>query len=160
LYDLSTKFTSRNVSCDGECKVTAEGKDYFVEYAKIENRSGSLYLILSDQTISTTKIQITSNLSGLVTVTNYARESYAKIPRNTFRGSLIFEKQVMKSLATSQFIEQYVVINNLPFTDYLKGIAETTDSESAEKIKVMALLAKTYALFYMNGKNPHPSIPK
>jgi hypothetical protein len=39
----------------------------------------------------------------------------------------------------------------------MKGIVETNDTESLEKNKIMALLAKSYAVFYL--KNVHPNIP-
>jgi len=52
-----------------------------------------------------------------------------------------------------------VVINKLPFQSYLEGIVETNDTESLEKNKIMSLVAKTYALFYLQPDNIHPSIP-
>jgi SpoIID/LytB domain protein len=52
------------------------------------------------------------------------------------------------------------MINALPFEDYLNGIAETSEAEHSEKLKVMSLLVKSYAIFYLNGKNKHPSIPQ
>ena len=52
-----------------------------------------------------------------------------------------------------------MVINQLPLKDYLKWIAEGNDQMPFEKLKVMALLAKDYVLFYQNKKNIHPSIP-
>jgi peptidoglycan hydrolase-like amidase len=42
----------------------------------------------------------------------------------------------------------------------MKGIAETSDSDHPEKQKTILLLAKMYALFYINGENNHPSIPE
>jgi hypothetical protein len=42
----------------------------------------------------------------------------------------------------------------------LKGVVETNDQEHLEKNKVMALIAKNYALFYLDKKNIHPSIPE
>lgn len=41
----------------------------------------------------------------------------------------------------------------------MKGIVETNDTEHLEKNKVMAVISKTYALFYLEKKNLHPSIP-
>lgn len=104
-------------------------------------------------------INVSSKINSLVIVTNYKRTSAAKIPRNTFRGSLLFTKDSLKNLTTKQYQNQYVVINTLLFNDYLKGIVETNDSEHTEKIKVMNLISKSYALFYLDKKNQHPSIP-
>lgn len=50
-------------------------------------------------------------------------------------------------------------MNRLSFDDYMKGIAETSDADNREKQKLVLLLAKMYTLFYINGKNNHPSIP-
>jgi peptidoglycan hydrolase-like amidase len=41
----------------------------------------------------------------------------------------------------------------------MKGIVESHDGEHLEKNKVMALISKTYMLYYLDKKNPHPSIP-
>ncbi|MEI7919512.1 MAG: hypothetical protein WCH65_04890 [bacterium] len=51
------------------------------------------------------------------------------------------------------------MVNKTTFDNYMKGIGETSDSDSLEKQKLVLLLAKMYTLFYINGKNAHPSIP-
>ena len=56
-------------------------------------------------------------------------------------------------------MDQAVVINKTSFDNYMKGIAETSDSDNYEKQKTVLLLAKMYTLFYINGENVHPSIP-
>ncbi len=55
---------------------------------------------------------------------------------------------------------QYALINTLPLEQYLAGIAEASDAEPMEKTKVLALLSKAYALYYVGGSSAHPSIPK
>lgn len=95
---------------------------------------------------------------NVIEVTNYARKSYAGIPRNTFRDFLIFQKDTYKTV-DGTLKNDYVVINQLSLTNYLKGVIETNDQEHLEKNKVMALLAKNYLLFYLDKKNVHPSIP-
>jgi len=92
-------------------------------------------------------------------VDNYLRKSYGGIPRNSFRGSLIRKKDTLKHLSLGTFKEQVVVINRTLFDNYMKGIAETSDSDNREKQTLVLLLAKMYTLFYMNGQNSHPSIP-
>lgn len=96
---------------------------------------------------------------GLVTFKNYDRASYAKVPRNTFRGSIVFQKDKIKNLNTSKYDTQFVVVNDVKFSDYMKGIGETSETDNLQKIKLMSLLAKSYAIFYMNPLNKHPSIP-
>lgn len=50
-------------------------------------------------------------------------------------------------------------MNRTTFDNYMKGIAETSDAENRNKQMIVLLLAKMYALFYLNGENNHPSIP-
>lgn len=47
------------------------------------------------------------------------------------------------------YISQYAIINSLPMQLYLANIGEASDSEPLEKTKVLALLAKAYALYYV-----------
>jgi hypothetical protein len=95
----------------------------------------------------------------LVKVTSYDRKSYGGAPWNVFRGSLIFKQNPIKNLASGSIDNRFVIINRLPFADYMKGIAETSDTDSLTKQTLVLLLAKMYALFYMNPENRHPSIP-
>lgn len=48
---------------------------------------------------------------------------------------------------------QIAVINELPLEDYLKGIAEVSNGDPVEKLRTMAVLARTYALFYLQPEN-------
>lgn len=50
-------------------------------------------------------------------------------------------------------------MNRTSFDNYMKGIAETSDADAIQKQTLVLLLAKMYTLFYLNGKNVHPSIP-
>lgn len=92
-----------------------------------------------------------------IEITNYDRTGGGGL-QNRFRGSISIEKGPYKNLDYG-IIDRYLVINTLPFDDYLAGIGETSEVQHVEKLTAMALLVKGYALFYMTGKNPHPSIP-
>lgn len=51
-------------------------------------------------------------------------------------------------------------INELPMEDYIKGLAEVSNSAPTEKQKVLAVLARTYARFYMDDANrKFPGMP-
>lgn len=51
-------------------------------------------------------------------------------------------------------------INELPLEDYLKGIAEVSDTHPAEKLKTIAVLARTYAAFYLDPSHrKFPGLP-
>ncbi len=73
-----------------------------------------------------------------------------KLNDNQFRGAL--ELRVVNNEAA--------YINELPMEDYLKGIAEVSNSAPFEKQKAMAVLARTYARFYMQDENrKFPGLP-
>ncbi len=53
-----------------------------------------------------------------------------------------------------------VVINELPIEDYIKGIAEVSNTAPIEKQKAIAVIARTYAQFYMDSKHKKfPDMP-
>jgi len=159
LYDLSISFTKRDISCDGECKIESDNNSYYFQTWSIEIAEWWLLLSFGDTKQLVSSIKISSNTNGLVKITNYNRVSYYKIPRNTFHGSINISMWKLKNIKTNTIDDQYIVVNTLPFDDYMNWIVETTDTEHPEKIKVMWLLSKSYALFYMNSQNKHPSIP-
>lgn len=159
LYELSTNYTKRNVSCDTLCLFTVGKKTFTASTGIITKNKTDFTLVISGAKISLAKIIVSDKNSGVVRVDNYSRVSYAKIPWNSFSWSLLFWQDSVKNLSTSKYNRQTAIINTLPFMSYLRGIAETNDSEYPEKIKVMQLISKWYALFYLNGKNKHPSIP-
>lgn len=64
---------------------------------------------------------------------------------NRFRGSLE--------------VREDVVINELPLESYVKGIAEVSNGDPTEKLKTMAILARTYALFYIEIDEKFPGAP-
>ncbi len=69
---------------------------------------------------------------------------------NKFRG--VMEMRVIEN--------EVVYINELPLEDYIKGLAEVSNSAPAEKQKVIAILARTYAKFYMSDENrKFPGMP-
>lgn len=160
LYDLSN-YETRSLSCEGKCIITADGKTYTDQTPIIESHDGFLYLTIEENIYGPKEMTVRAGKSGgLITFSNYKRTSYASNPRNTFRGSITFTKDKIKNLKSGNYDLKYVVINELPFNDYLRGIGETSEQENKEKIKLMGLLAKSYALFYMNPENKHPSIPE
>jgi hypothetical protein len=59
---------------------------------------------------------------------------------NLFRGAIEFRLEN----------REYMVINELPLEDYLKGLAEEPNSAEYEKIKAITVAARSYAKFYMH----------
>lgn len=94
---------------------------------------------------------------GWVSLDMYARTSYAGVPRNRFSGTIFIMKDDFKNINTATRNREYVYINELSFHDYLLGLGEASVSDPIEKQKVLALLTKTYAMFYLSD-NVHPSM--
>ncbi|MDR3169751.1 MAG: hypothetical protein LBU27_08710 [Candidatus Peribacteria bacterium] len=161
LYELTTQYKTFDLQCEGTCSFSVDTKLYQWERATISIVPSLQRLEIkgADGTLTNaTDISVQAPQDTLITITNYPRTSYAGIPRNTFRGSVTFKKELYQTVE-GKVVNDFVVINQLPFMDYLKGVVETNDQESLEKNKVMALIAKNYALFYLEKKNLHPNIP-
>lgn len=52
-----------------------------------------------------------------------------------------------------------VVINELPLEDYLKGLAEASNTDPMEKIKAVVVAARSYAQYYMEVGTKFPGKP-
>lgn len=158
LYELTQNYDEYKISCDWWC--TFKFDNNTIDAASWEIKQwiwNTLSILINDNTYTTQKLIIFSK-NNLITVQNYTRKSYSWIPRNTFHWELIFQKDYMKDKNWNQTYK-YVVINNLSFKEYMKWIVETNDTETQTKNDVMALISKSYALFYMDPSNQHPNIP-
>ncbi len=156
LYELTQEYNRYDVSCDEWCiflfdQNRVESNEWYLEV------SSDIYLTIWDKQYTTERLVVYPK-NGIIKINNYQRESYTGIPRNTFRWKLIFKKDFIKDL---DWVEnnKFVVINKLPFFEYMKGIAETNDTESQTKNEIMSLISKSYALFYMSPQNIHPNVP-
>ena len=157
LYELSTKYDSFEIKCDTNCIFTIDGVDYNRTWANLTFLTNRIQ-INAKHNISANEVFVRSaNKDWIVEITNYNRKSYTWIPRNKFKGSLYFEKWIYPTWNWEQKLD-FIVINTLPFSEYMKWIVETNDTETLEKNKVMTMISKNYALFYMNKENIHPSI--
>lgn len=158
LYEISN-LPEYRISCTNSCTLKTEIKTFKnLKNIKILNKS-NFRVVLKNATFDANEIEIFDDKHELVKIENFARKSYAQIPWNTFSWTLLFQKDYYKAIDKKP-IKKNVTINKLSFDDYLAWIAESNDQMPFEKSKIMALLAKTYMLFYMNKQNIHPSIPK
>ena len=158
LYELTQDYDKFKISCDWWCIFKFDNNTINSNWWEITYWIwNTLAITINDDTYTTQKITVSSK-NNIITIENYNRKSYAWIPRNTFHWDLIFQKDYMMDKKWNQSYK-YVVINDLPFSDYMKWIAETNDTETQTKNEVMALISKSYALFYMNQDNQHPNIP-
>ncbi|MDR0608397.1 MAG: hypothetical protein LBG52_08975 [Candidatus Peribacteria bacterium] len=160
LYELTTQYRTFDIQCTTTCTFQIDENTYQQPSASLTFTSQGIEAKVGifSQLFLAKEITITASSGESITITNYPRKSYAGIPRNTFLGSLIFKKDIYQTLE-GKIMNDFVVINQLPFMEYLKGVVETNDQESLEKNNVMALIAKNYALFYLEKKNLHPNIP-
>lgn len=159
LYELSTKYDSFQIVCDMKCVFNIDGVNYNRDWATLTFLTNKI-LVSSDRILYANKVSIKSSLAEwVVKISNYNRKSYVWIPWNKFKGSLLFEKWIYP-LKDWTFKTDFIVINTLPFSEYMKWIVETNDTETLEKNKVMAMISKNYALFYLKWENDHPNISK
>lgn len=75
-------------------------------------------------------------------------DAVSKKQYGIYRGKITLTPQMIKKI-DGNYTNQYAVINTLPLEQYLAGIAEASDKEPIEKTKVLALLTKAYALYYI-----------
>lgn len=159
LYELTTKYDGFDVKCEWKCIFNIDWINYNRNWATLTLLSNKIR-VKSDFELFANYVSVKSSISGwVVEIQNYQRKSYVWIPWNIFKGELLFEKGVYPTLNGEQKSD-FIVVNALPFSEYMKGIVETNDTETLEKNKVMAMISKNYALFYLNKENIHPSIPE
>ena len=156
LYNLS-KFEHYNINCSLKCSIiTSHWRIDNIKKLQID-KLNSLIVWIWNKMITTNSITILWNW-GEIIFSNYKRKSYAWIPWNSFRWNIAIKKTLIKEIWWL-VKNKFAVINMLSIDNYLAGIAESNDQMPFQKVKVMALLAKDYLLFYLNKKNIHPSIP-
>lgn len=157
LYELTTKYDSFEIKCDDGCIFNIEWVNYNWSWATLTFLTNKI-VIKSDLNLATNNISVKSSQSwGVVEISNYKRKSYVWIPWNIFKWELTFKKWTYQLKNWEQKTD-FIVVNTLPFSEYMKWIVETNDTETLEKNKVMAMISKNYALFYLNWDNIHPSI--
>ena len=159
LYELTKDYDSFQIICDISCVFNIDWINYNWTGATLTFLTNKIQ-VNSDLVLSANSISVKSSMNWwTVKISNYNRKSYLWIPRNRFKGTLYFERWTYP-LSDWSFKSDFLVINRLAFSDYMKWIVETNDTESLEKNKVMAMISKNYALFYLNKENTHPSIPQ
>lgn len=158
LHELSRNYDTWEISCPNTCNFVLDQDVQVAGSGTVKIRDNHVVLEVGDKLSIGSVLHISSE-DNLVTVDSYNRSSYAGIPWNSFRGTLTVMEDEIYNKKTDAFDTQFVMINTLDFDDYLKGIVETNDTEHVEKNKVMAMIAKSYALFYMHPDNKQPNIP-
>lgn len=101
----------------------------------------------NNQTLTGESVTLVPQGRALVSLKNWehypAWDTNKQYNDNVFRGS-------MRVLAEDG---KLVFINELSLEDYIQGVAEVPENSTHEKKKVMSILARTYALFYLDPAN-------
>jgi len=173
LLDEVSQLPQRKLQCQESCQITlttqeANQKDKETEINKKQTTTGKnieiryhdneILHITVDKSKSyfSNNIDITDQTQNPISITNYERKSYAGIPRNSFRQTLLFKRE--KNGFTLWAEGEMTIINKLSLEEYMKGIVETNDQEPYEKIKTMAMISKNYMIHYLHPNNRHPNI--
>ncbi|MCS6982579.1 MAG: N-acetylmuramoyl-L-alanine amidase [Candidatus Absconditabacterales bacterium] len=161
LLEASTSLNNtRNISCSS-CTLTINQstlpapRSFTIRYNPQRQRflisQGSRQREISSLTITT------NTQKERIIISNYGRTSFQGIPRHSFWGSMTFTIGQLPSNQPSG--QQPLVINTLDLDRYLLGIVEANDQHGFEYNKIMAILARSYMLYYLDDRNRHPSIP-
>ena len=117
-------------------------------------RVGNAFQIKSGDIIKNTSIVrfLPKEKDGVMEILSMERRPAwnQELNDNRFRGGI--EIQLIEN--------QIAYINELPLEDYIKGLAEVSNDAPFEKQKVIAVLARSYARFYMDEANrKFPGMP-
>lgn len=158
LYEASTTLDKWTFTCKAKCTVWVDSVQIKnITSIEVNPLNNSLEIELDWKPYDAKNLHIFNNTT--LVIDNYKRASYAWIWWSEFSGDIVITKDAYKDLATSNYKTKYVLINQVAFDDYMRWIAEMNDQQEYQKIKAMALVIKSYTLFYASGKNIHPSIP-
>lgn len=156
LYTASTTLTWRDIKCEKWCNIALDSKELKnIKNLSIKENGDKLDVVVNWKKYTAKEVYVANN--DIVEISNFERKWYDGSLRNVFKWNLIIKKWELKHLE-KWFISKFIVINDLPFEDYMNGIWEISEKQSLEKIKAMSLIIKSYTLFYMQKQNKHPSI--
>lgn len=151
LYNASMLSSSWTFTCTGTCSMN--GATFTT--LNVSFSGGVLSIQKNGLVRKETSLTLATAPESTITVL----DGLTKKQYGIYRGSMSLKQQSIKKI-DGNYVTQYAVINTLPLEQYLAGMAEASDKEPIEKTKVLALLTKAYALYYIAGSGPHPSIPK
>ncbi len=128
----------KTFSANSRVRITPDGDEFIVT-------SGS-YKWTVDGPVRMTP-QEEDGLVRILTMSQIASWD-SSINDNKFRGTM-----------EVQFVDgEAILINELPLENYLKGLAEETNETPEEKLKAMAILARSYAYYYMTQDEKFPGM--
>ncbi len=122
------------------------------ESVELRRVYSNVHVQLGNTVKNSAVVRIVPDLDGIVEILSMERRPSwdTSLNDNRFRG--IVEVRPVNG--------ETAYINELLLEDYLKGLAEVSNGEVPEKQKAIAVLARTYARFYMSDKNrKFPGLP-
>jgi hypothetical protein len=160
LYEPTTSLDLREMQCESGCAVQLDDQRFTdVRLVRVQQSSvdsNRLTVFLDLQKYDAWSIHL-FNPRSVITITNWSRGS-AQFPLNYFRGDIAIQREAYVTVDKKEQTG-WTVVNHVPVELYIRGIAETIESQHPEKLRAMALLIKGYTLFYLWG-NRHPSVPE
>jgi hypothetical protein len=159
LYEPTTALPFREMQCESWCAVLLDQQRFWdVRLIRVQPSSDNpeqLTVFLDLKKYETTAIRLI-NPRSVITFLNRERWS-TQFPLNYFRGDISLQRESYTTVDKKEKTGR-TVVNHLPVEQYFRGIAETIETQHKEKLRTMALLVKSYTLFYLWG-NRHPSVP-
>lgn len=156
LYNATTQLDKWQLQCEGSCDLIIDGVTIpHTKYATVKHipESGELLVWYREELRVVDSLSVKTK-GWLIKIVNYNNWVL-----NEFRGGITIEKSWYKHL--DLWVQHAItVVNTLPFADYMMGIGESSELQHQEKTRVLAVLAKQYALWYSSWGNRHPSIPQ
>jgi len=122
------------------------------DLVKLHRDGNNVNVTVGTTVKSASVIRFVPQAGGIVGIVTYEKRPTwdLKLNDNQFRD--VMEVRVVNS--------QMAYINELPLESYLKGLAEVSNDSPPEKQKTIAVLARTYARFYMLDENrKFPGLP-
>lgn len=121
--------------------------------ARVRVKPGSTSIITSGSEKWTTSepVRFVSEEEGILKILTMEQRAAwdPTINDNQFRGTI--EVRMVDG--------KPIIINELPLESYLMGMAEETNSTPEEKLKTMAILARSYAYYYLTQDEKFPGMP-
>ncbi len=112
---------------------------------KVRHSYNNIHVQVDDVTKSSSFVRFVPDEGGIIEIVTMEKRPgwNQELNDNKFRG--VLEVRPVNSEAA--------FINELLLEDYLKGLAEVSNDALYEKQKTIAILARTYARFYMSDEN-------
>ena len=150
--------TRVNISASGPFTADIAGagrKDFAANLTvAVGYAAGNYYLIQDGNTIATSNqpIKLNPGANSILSLPDFQDFNWNRTTNlNSFRGGI----EVVYSAKSNQLW----AVNELSIEDYLRGIAEASHDSPEEHLKVMAILARSYAVHHLAGGGRHPGEP-